>query len=217
MSMDVHDALRRLESGAAHAFRDRPATHFEAGPSGVYTIWNGDTFLYVGMAWKHRDDDNPRASGVFGRLKSHADGRRSGNQFAIYICDRFVVPQLTADEMAALARGERLLDAATRQYIRERLTYRVVVTDYAATARELEVRIRREGLRQTGTSVPSTELEPQGLSQMFTCSACPTTRRRFTCRDGIRTPTYPLQRGLRHLGHVRPSARKGRQAIERTP
>jgi hypothetical protein len=148
--MEVDDALRALETGAAHAFRDWPATHFEAGPSGVYTIWNDDIFLYVGMAWKHRSDESPKASGVFGRLKSHADGRRSGNQFAIYICDRFVVPHLSSDQIDALARGERLLDAATRQYIREHLTYRVVVTDDPATARALEVLIRREGLAHAG-------------------------------------------------------------------
>ena len=69
-----------------------------AGPSGVYTIWNGGVFLYVGMAWAHRDDSNPKAVGVFGRLSSHASGRRSGGQFCIYICDRFVVPELNADE-----------------------------------------------------------------------------------------------------------------------
>jgi hypothetical protein len=150
MPIDVTNALRALETGAAHAFRDWPATHFEAGPSGVYTIWNDDIFLYVGMAWKHRSDENPKASGVFGRLKSHADGRRSGIQFAIYICDRFVVPHLSPDQIDALARGERLLDAATRQYIREHLTYRVVVTDDPATARALEVRIQREGLPHAG-------------------------------------------------------------------
>ena len=143
-------AAARAESGAAHAFRDWPATHFEIGPSGVYTIWNDTTFLYVGMAWAHRDDTNPKASGVFGRLKSHASGRRSGDQFAIYICDRFVVPHLSSTDLDALARGERLLDALTRRFIHEHLTYRVVVTGNGATARDLEGFIRREGLPRSG-------------------------------------------------------------------
>ena len=117
-----------------------------AGPSGVYTIWNGGVFLYVGMAWAHRDDSNPKAVGVFGRLSSHASGRRSGGQFCIYICDRFVVPELNADDTAALRRGERLLDARTKAFVHDHLTYRVVVTSSGAEAREVEAQVRRDGL-----------------------------------------------------------------------
>lgn len=69
-------------------------------------MWNNDLFLYVGMAYAHRTETNPRARGVYGRLQSHASGRRSGDQFAIYICDRFVVPHLSRDDLDALARGE---------------------------------------------------------------------------------------------------------------
>ena len=29
-----------------------------------------------------------------GRLASHASGRRSGDQFLIYVCDRLVLPRL---------------------------------------------------------------------------------------------------------------------------
>ncbi len=130
--------------------RDWPAKHFEAGQAGVYTVWNDDLFLYVGMAYAHRDSMNPRAHGVFGRLQSHASGRRSGDQFAIYICDRFVVPVLSQDELGALARGDRLLDARTRDYIHDHLTYRVVLTDSGAAARELEDVVRRTGLPRSG-------------------------------------------------------------------
>jgi hypothetical protein len=153
MSPDFDKQLHALEDGHAYPFRDWPATHFDAGPSGVYTIWDGDTFLYVGMAWRHRDERYPTAIGVFGRLASHASGRRSGDQFAIYICDRFVVPELTPPDMQALARGERLLDARTRALIHERLTYRVVVTDSGASARALELHVRRNGLPKAGKPV----------------------------------------------------------------
>ena len=61
-------SLHELEEGPAHAFREWPATHFEVWPSGVYTVWNENLFLYVGMAWAHRGDANPKALGVFGRL-----------------------------------------------------------------------------------------------------------------------------------------------------
>ncbi len=153
MSTELSDEMLRLESGPAHAFRDWPATHFEIGPSGVYTIWNDSLFLYVGMAWRHRDDTTPRVTGVYGRLSSHASGRRSGDQFAVYVCDRFVVPNLSRDQMDALASGERLLDSLTRKYIHDHLSYRVVVTADGPTARALELAIRREGLPTSGRPV----------------------------------------------------------------
>lgn len=141
---------RALEDGPAHAFSDWPATHFEIGPSGVYSVWHEEAFLYVGMAWAHRDESNPRATGLFGRLKSHASGRRSGDQFAIYVCDRFVIPTLTQEDMSALARGVRLLDARTREYIADHLSYRVVITQDGPAARALELIVRREGLPRSG-------------------------------------------------------------------
>ena len=77
----------------------------------MYTIWKDDVFLYVGMAYRHRDDTTPKVTGVYGRLSSHTSGRRSGDQFAVYVCDRFVVPYLSREEMDTLAGGERLLDS----------------------------------------------------------------------------------------------------------
>jgi hypothetical protein len=150
MQVDMTEQLQELEDGPVHAFRDWPATHFQIGPSGVYSIWNDTLFLYVGMAYKHRNEESPKASGVFGRLSTHADGRRSGDQFSVYICDRFVVPQLTEEQMQGLARGDRILDALTKQYIRDHLTYRVVVTENGEAARTLEALIRREGLPNSG-------------------------------------------------------------------
>jgi hypothetical protein len=150
VATDFDSAIQELEDGPAHRFSDWPATHFEPGPSGVYTIWDADAFLYVGMAYAHRDEANPKANGVFGRLRSHASGRRSGDQFAIYICDRFVVPHLSRDEVEALARGERLLDARTPQYIQDHLTYRVVITASGSDARILEARVRSDGLPRSG-------------------------------------------------------------------
>jgi hypothetical protein len=150
VAAELDTLIGELENGPAHGFSDWPARHFEAGPSGVYTIWEDVTFLYVGMAWAHRDDVKPKVSGVFGRLASHASGRRSGDQFCIYISDRFVVPELSDEDTAALSRGERLLDARTRAFIHDHLAYRVVTTSSGAEARELELRVRRVGLERSG-------------------------------------------------------------------
>jgi hypothetical protein len=67
-------------------------------------------------------------------LRCHAGRRRSGDQVAIYICDRFVVPYLSRDDLDALARGERFLDGRARDYIHDHLTYCVLLTDSGATA-----------------------------------------------------------------------------------
>jgi hypothetical protein len=91
-----------------------------------------------------------RASGVFGRLRSHASGRRSGDQFNIYICDRFVVPDLTEEQLGRLRNGDRLLDRMTRAFISEHLSYRVWLAPDGATARTVELALRREGLPDWG-------------------------------------------------------------------
>ncbi len=151
MPVDFDTMSHDLEDGAPHGFSEWPANHFAIGPSGVYTIWSRDEFLYVGMSYVHRGDTpNPQAKGVFGRLASHASGRRSGDQFCIYICDRFVIPRLGAADLAELAAGKRLLDGRTREFIREHLTYRVVVTGSGHEARALESHIRSHGLRRAG-------------------------------------------------------------------
>lgn len=103
------------------------------------------------MSYVNRSDTaNQQAKGVFGRLASHASGRCSGDQFCIYVCDGFVVPQLSTEDMTALASGVRLLDRRTREFINKHLCYRVVVTSSGAEARALESRVRREGLLQAG-------------------------------------------------------------------
>ena len=96
---------------------------------------------------------NPNAKGLFGRLASHASGRRSGDQFCIYICDRFVIPRLSPDELAALERGERILDRLTQGYIRSNLRYRSVVTTTGGEARILETHVRLHGLPSFGRPI----------------------------------------------------------------
>jgi hypothetical protein len=75
--------MTALRDGVERRFAEWPPIDLAPGPSGVYTIWMDGVLLYVGMAYAHRSESNPKASGVFGRLQSHASGRRSGDQFCI--------------------------------------------------------------------------------------------------------------------------------------
>jgi hypothetical protein len=87
-----------------------------------------------------------RNRGLRDRLNAHASGRRSGDQFCVYVCDRLVLPSLTADDIASVGAGLISLDGLTRIHIQERLAYRFVVTATSQEAHDLESAIRAAGL-----------------------------------------------------------------------
>jgi hypothetical protein len=45
--------------------------------------------------------------GIYTRLLSHASGRRSGDQFCVYVADRLVLPTLSPENIAAIASGRQ--------------------------------------------------------------------------------------------------------------
>ena len=58
------------------------------------------------------------------RLKAHASGMRSGDQFCIYVHDFYVLPRLIDMETYTPERG--YLDRHTKDYIRKNLSFRVM-------------------------------------------------------------------------------------------
>ena len=95
---------------------------------GVYMIFDQNELIYIGMA----------KSNLYGRLNQHASGRRSGDQFCVYVFDRLVLPQLTSDEIEAATAGELLLDPMVKEYVRTRLSYKFLEVADGQTARDLE-------------------------------------------------------------------------------
>jgi len=149
--MSMTKEINALMTGPLYRFADWPNAETPNWRAGVYTIWDQGTLLYVGMAGRSidiGDHEKPEAQvstrnkGLRDRLNSHASGRRSGDQFCIYVCDRLVLPSLSQHDVAEVAAGQLSLDARTRIYIRERLTYRYVVTASGGEARELEEAVR---------------------------------------------------------------------------
>ena len=147
--------LHTLASGASFRFHDWPNAQVPNWRAGVYTVWSHSEFLYVGMAGRGLADgahllpeasSSSRNRGLRDRLNAHASGRRSGDQFCVYVCDRLVIPTLTADDVAGVGTGTVSLDDRTRLFIRNRLTYRFVVTATSREAHELESAIRSAGL-----------------------------------------------------------------------
>jgi hypothetical protein len=116
--------------------------------AGVYTIWDdAGGLVYTGIAGR-----NPAGKGLASRLRSHASGRRSGDQFCIYVCDRLVIPTLTPEQIQAVGAGTLLLDALTKQHIREFRSYRFVATTDSTSAFRLE-RLVQGGALDTGKPI----------------------------------------------------------------
>jgi len=141
-------AVRVLQDTTASKFADWPDLRVPRRAAGVYTIWRQESLLYAGMSGRGaRVEDftigtGGKAVGLWTRLNSHASGRRSGDQFNVYICDRFIVPALTRDQQQAIASGQLLLDHLTRDFIRQSLTYRYLVCRDGAEALEIERHVR---------------------------------------------------------------------------
>ena len=80
--------------------------------------------------------------GIYTRLESHFSGRRSGDQFCVYVADRFVLPTLSYEDTMAIASRRYQMDALIRRYIHENLSYRFVILADDKAAYALEAAIK---------------------------------------------------------------------------
>jgi len=104
--------------------------------------------MYVGMSGRGITADTIRRNtpqGIYTRLQSHASGRRSGDQFCVYVADRLVLPNLSQEDITAIASGRHQMDAFVRRYIHENLSYRFVMLPDGAEAYVLEAAIKSGG------------------------------------------------------------------------
>src|SRR5262249_30266679 len=115
--------------------------------AGVYTVWDdGSTLVYVGMSGRTiNTDTQPRTKpyGLYTRLASHAAGRRSGDQFCVYVADRLVLPTLTPEQIRLIGTGGLQFDGLVRSYIHDHLGYRLAIVSTGVQARLLEDQIKR--------------------------------------------------------------------------
>jgi hypothetical protein len=139
--MDNVKSMDGLVTGPAFRFADWPNDQVPRRAAGVYTVWRQGEFIYVGMSGRGAKAEDfvaapgleDEAKGLWTRLGSHASGRRSGDQFNIYICDRFVIPSLTPSQLTGIGHGELLLDRMTKDFIRRYLSYRIAICPAAPT------------------------------------------------------------------------------------
>lgn len=131
MSVAADDSLQELEHGQAYRFAEHSTLGavIPSSGAGVYTIWDDDgELIYVGVAGR-----NPAGKGLASRLRSHASGRRSGDQFCVYVADHYVMPELDCGQVEAIRDGTLSMDRLVRERIHAAFVFRfVAVSDYAA-------------------------------------------------------------------------------------
>jgi hypothetical protein len=70
--------------------------------------------VYVGIAGRKTQ----RALAWRVRLLSHASGRRSGDQFCVYVADHYVLPELTRPQIEGIRDSQISMDGLVRAWVR---------------------------------------------------------------------------------------------------
>jgi hypothetical protein len=154
MTSGTQSELDELFTGRLYRFADWPNPAVPNGSIGVYTVWHGGQLICAGMSGRGIDAAAGGSGevtrrglrGLRSRLDSHASGRRSGDQFCVYVFDRLVLPTLTQVQIEDAAHGRLSLDGLTRALIRRSLSYRFTLVADAETARAIERKVQRDGL-----------------------------------------------------------------------
>lgn len=147
-----YEALHDLEAMPARSLGALQTDPIERGRPGVYTLWHGPSFLYVGMAWRdRRDTSNPQAQGLFGRLQTHFGVFPQRDPWpAIWPLTR--APLCLAD-LESLCQRNVLVAHRLRPILQEiawrEVSYRGIITTGNA-ARAIEDYVRRVGLPTAG-------------------------------------------------------------------
>lgn len=76
------------------------------------------------------------------RLKSHRSGRRSGDQFCVYVGDRLVLPRLTRELIEKITNGSVSFESLIREFIEAELPAAWSTALDGAAALDLEVMAR---------------------------------------------------------------------------
>ena len=136
---------QHLKLSRRYRFSDWPNSDVAPVAAGVYAVWDQSVLVYCGMSGRELEKavtSNRSRYGLATRLASHATGRLSGDQFCVYVANRFVIPSLRLEQLPRFAAGELTLDTLTRRYIHERLEYQFALVGSSAAAHMYERRCR---------------------------------------------------------------------------
>ncbi len=143
--------LTALEQGQFLSFKTADLASIKDHTAGVYTVWRGEDFVYVGIGGTKVTGPalagEQTYAGLAGRLRSHGTGYRSGDKFCIYVVDRFVLPTLTQPQIREISEGLLSFDSLIRKYIQANLGFRHLVTETGSEARAIETAVKHGALR----------------------------------------------------------------------
>ena len=143
--IDGHDVSKLFdEKHPTLSFTEDPKIHIPSFGSIVYTVWdNKDKFIYVGIGGVGQSPNTPlKKRNPRSRIKQHCSGKRSGDQFCVYVHDNYVVPSLDL-QTYKFVKGD--LDRLTQEYIHKNLSYRFChfeTEDSIQIVRKIETKIK---------------------------------------------------------------------------
>ena len=122
-NLNGHDLSCLFDSAVQPiSFADSVKDHIPDSGSIIYSVWDKDEqFIYIGIAGTQKALEK---RSPLRRMQSHASGRRSGDQFNIYVHDCYVIPNLIKSGVFDYKKGA--LDKLTKEFIQENLSYRFV-------------------------------------------------------------------------------------------
>jgi len=142
-----------LTEGILYQFSEWPNEDLPDVAIGMYTIWKGDLFAYVGIsgtAVKKEDYEKNKVKGLKQRLNAHRSGGIGGDKFCVYVFERFVSKGLTLQDLDKMSKKELTLGKLNRDFIGTNLSYRFTIIDSSQKAREYESIIKKGGIESIG-------------------------------------------------------------------
>ena len=127
------------------SFSKDPRRHIPNKGSIIYSVCDKDEkFIYIGISGLQKSLEK---RSPLSRMISHASGRRSGDQFCIYIHDFYVIPKLI--EKGEYSPSIGVLDKLTKDFVQSNLSYRFIefeTDDSDEIVRRLENQIKSGAL-----------------------------------------------------------------------
>ncbi len=142
-----------LTTGTLYSFSETPDQDIPKVAIGMYTIWNGDQFAYVGISGKGVKEEHYKKDKIKGlkqRLRAHYSGGIGGDKFCVYVFERYVSKEITSSDLEKMAKKELFLRELNRNFIRANLTYRFTILDSKEHLHEYEKFIKQGGIKSVG-------------------------------------------------------------------
>ena len=142
-----------LTTGTLYSFSKRPDQGIPTVAIGMYTIWNGDEFAYVGISGtnvREEDYEKDKIKGLKQRLRAHHSGGIGGDKFCVLVFERYISREITSEDLQRMARKELFLRELNRNFIRGNLTYRFTILDSKEHLQDYEKFIKQGGIESVG-------------------------------------------------------------------